>query len=103
MNTKQCCQGKKWAALADRVDDETKSDLLVHGTFSYMKFCADFLIEVKSCGATARRKEILMFTRGTCYLQFAFGRYWSETTYEVSIPMELLTSQGNQIDTDDEH
>ena len=97
---------QKWAALADRVYDETNSDLLTHGTFSYMKFCADSLIEVKSVRETSRRKEILMFPHGSCYLQFTFGkyhRYWSETTYEVSIPIMSLTSQGNQTDADNEH
>ena len=97
---------QKWAAMADRVYDETNSDPLTHGTFSCMKFRADSLIEVKSCKETSRRKEILMFPHGSCYLQFTFGkyhRYWSETTYEVSIPIEHLTSQENQIDADDEH
>lgn len=93
---------QKWAALADRVHDVTNADPVIRGTLSFMKFRANSLIEVNASGTTPCRKEILMFPRGTCYLQFAFGKY-GETTYEVPISSKFLIEQGQRTTADDEH
>lgn len=93
---------QKWAALADRVYDETNADLVMRGTLSFMKFRANSLIEVNSNGTTPCRKAILMFPRGNCYLQFTFGKY-GETTYEVPISSKFSIEQGQRTKDDDEH